>query len=262
MRRNRIRTRLDKNIKLERKNDGLSLDTFERIRDDILLPDINGYEYHNLKKIMEDDDCLLKPMSLQNPITDFFEVHPALQKISHAFKQEDLQNHLKNIRKMRLNDIDPDFDYRFINRPYLKNIDLPPVKTRLKWQKGENPFFRADVRYYNKEQSSFLNKRKTGRSIKCYTKYDMMLDRYVTMSLPDNEWPCQGKLYVTNLKIFYKYNKEQRFSIHFNNVISYHFFDNALLVEHVIHGNIKSEDVFYLESEQARLLEAIIRITI
>ena len=163
--------------------------------------------------------------------------------------------------KFNINAIDPTLDFRFLNRKSNENIYLPPIKTKLDWQNGEFPFFKIEVRHYNHETITYKNQRRKNRRIKTLSVQNMATGEYYDMEYPMQIWPCKGIIYITNLRVFFKRTKHNSFYIAFDNILSYSFYNNAVVIEHLQYEQ-KMIDVFYVDSEQARLLETIIQITL
>jgi hypothetical protein len=183
----------------------------------------------------------------------------ALKNITYMMQKN---NSLKEKQdKFNVNAIDPTLDFRFLNRKSNENIFLPPIRTKLSWQNGEFPFFKIDVRYYNQQTTTYKNQRRKQRRIKTLAMQNMATGHYYDMEYPTQIWPCKGIIYITNLRLFFKRTKDTSFYISFDNILSYCFYGNAIVVEHLQHEQ-KMVDVFYVDSEQARLLETIIQITL
>ncbi|MFT6071765.1 MAG: hypothetical protein ACJARD_001299 [Alphaproteobacteria bacterium] len=258
MRRNRLRTRLNKQKPLKRITD---TDNFKKnnaeICDQIMQPDNQELDYHNMMNLINDDIFNLIHHDIE-PVKELDRVPYALKNLINIIEHSGY----KDMTQEKVKEIDPDLDFRFLSRKPFDNIHMPSIKTRLKWQKGEFPFFKIEVRHHRQEAIYYQNKRSIERFIKCFSLQDATLDKYIPMPLPDDAWPCKGQLYVSNHRLFYKRaKKENSIFIVFHNILSYHFYENAFSVVHFKH-NQKITDVFYVDAGQARLLETIIRITV
>lgn len=231
--------KLSQNIDTSYTNDNLS--------DDDIIDIIN-----------ENADCELN-ISKITVISDADDVIATLKNLNKVLSNDDKAKKAREI--LNFNEIDPTLEFQFLHRKLKKNIFLPAIKTRLEWQIGEFPFFKVDVRYYNQKTIPHKNKRRLHREIKFSLMQNIATNQYDDMPYPESDWPCKGLIYITNMRVFFKKTKHDSFYICFDNIISYSFYDNAMVIEHFKY-NQKAVDVFYLESEQARLLETMIQMTL
>lgn len=261
MRRNRVKPRLERKTLKRQTDDHKNKKIYEHVCQEISQSDITG-------NLNGDDDIIdiinqNSYVELDNQkipiISDADDVIVTLKNIMSIMKNHNSDK--EEQKKLIFNEIDPSLEFRFLNRKFKKNIFLPPIKTRLKWQNGEFPFFKTDVRYYNQQLAPYQNKRLYQRAIKYFSMKNMITGHYHEMQYPANDWPCKGLLYITNLRIFLKKTKNDSFYICFDNILSYSFYENCIAIEHLKY-NQKATDIFYLDPDQARLLETIIQITL
>jgi hypothetical protein len=192
-------------------------------------------------------------------ISDADEVVATLKNLNKILNNDDKLEKAQIL--LNFNETDPTLEFQFLHRKLKKNIFLSAIKTRLEWQIGEFPFFKVDVRYYNQKTTLYKNKRRVHRKIKFSLIQDIVTSKYYDMPYPESDWPCKGLIYITNMRVFFKKNKHDSFYICFDNIISYGFYENAMVIEHFTY-NQKAVDVFYLDPEQARLLETMIQMTL
>lgn len=211
----------------------------------------------DIVEIMNQDLFTNSSQAITRPIFEMSETVTALKNIALVMQKKSKLNHNNDI--LRNNGFDPTLNFRFLNRKFTKNIFLPIIKTRLQWQNGEFPFFKVEARHYNKEKITHTNKRRQTRRIKIFPMKNMVTDTYYKHGFPEDAWAYKGTLYITNLRLFFKTTSNENFNIPFDNVLSYSFYDDCVVIEHLEY-NQKSVDVFYVDVDNARLLEIVMQI--
>ncbi len=225
-------------------------------------PDKNGdLDYDDIVDIINEKNDNQSNVYNIMPISDTNDVIFALKNIASLMQNKKHTEKNTESDLINVNDINSELNFCFLNRKSSKNIFLTAIKTRLEWQNGEFPFFKTDVRYFNQETIPYKNKRRHNRHIKSFSVQNIVTGHYHDLPYPVDVWPCKGLLYVTNLRLFFKKTKHDSFYICFDNILNYHFYENSIVVEH-LKFNQKLIDVFYVDPEQARLLETIIHVTL
>lgn len=209
--------------------------------------------------VMFENEPPYKTLSKMFLASNIEEAKETLKNLSHIMKKEDNKNRFYDENIMNV--VDPTLDYRFLNRQSLRDFNLPKIRTRLKWQKGEFPFFKIDVRHYTKDRVPYKNRRALNRYIKSFVIQDLLTGDYQEIPFPEEEWPHKGILYLTNHRLFFKKNSKSNFEIPFENIVSYHFYQNGIYVEYM-QCNEKITEVFFVDPDQARLLETMIKTTL
>lgn len=265
MRKNKLQLELDKRYKRK-----YSKNKTEDIAQDKTDNKKSAAEAENI--IMNDDDIhrvrdeLYHNKSLPNTKTNNASPKDQIeQSISHLKSLVNLlsDNNLKQSQKdmMNLSGYDPALNFRFLQRQTTKNICLPQIRTRLKWQNGEYPFFRIETRYYNKNTQNYTPPRKNIVSIRTVSVQNSSDGSYIDIEYPQDIWPNKGQLYISNLRLLFKAPNKEDFYIPFENILTYSFYNNGVIVEH-LKDNQKFVDVFFVDENQMRLLETVIHITI
>ncbi len=261
MSRNKTRLRLTEKRILRRENDKYEnkMAHQEVCRRIETHKSVNELDYCDILSLINDNLDSKKPHF--EPISRNTQVPITLKSLSEILLKDKSGFGVSHQSMMdRINEIDPNLNFRFLNRQSYKNIFLPKIKTRLQWQTGEFPFFKINAAHHNQQAIPFKNQRRKNRSIKCFVAQNVETDKYHDLPFPEESWAYQGTLYVTNLRLFFKRPKEN-FYIPFEAIIGYGFYNNCLTVEYLTH-NQKNLDVFYVDAEQARLLETVIQITL
>lgn len=190
------------------------------------------------------------------------ELHNMLSKNRIDTKSKEKVNQSQDFyHAIQSHEIDPELRYRFLTRYNKNNFAMPKINTRLQWQIGESPFFKTQVQFANLKTTPYQNKRQRNRSIKYLSTKNIQTGCYAQLDLPEDRWPNTGTLFITNQRIFFKRTKADSFYIPFENILHYNFYQNAMTVEYLTVSQ-KKLDAFYLDGEQARLLETMIHITL
>lgn len=191
--------------------------------------------------------------------TNMREAQENLKNLSRIMKFDDHLNQQYNANILTV--VDPTLDYRFLSRKSIRDLNIPQIKTRIKWQNGEFPFFKVDTRHYTKENISYKNTRNLNRYIKSFVIQDTLTGEYLSLDKPTHILPLKGELLITNQRLFFRKGRKKTLDMPFENILNYSYYDNGLQVE-FMQFNQKLTEVFFVDSDKARLLEAMVKITL
>lgn len=135
---------------------------------------------------------------------------------------------------------------------------LTPIKTRLAWQTGEYPVFRAEARHLCVEKQKFKDRRRIFRRPHISSIIDPAKAQYIFYPHPENSWPIKGQFYISNMHLVFRVNKNNTLAIAFSMVLGYRIYDNAIEIIY-IRGKEKLTDLFFMDSDNMKIVEVILQ---
>ena len=135
---------------------------------------------------------------------------------------------------------------------------LTPIKTRLAWQTGEYPVFRAEARHLSLEKQKFKDRRRIFRRPRIASIIDPAKVQYIHYPHPENSWPIKGQFYISNMHLVFRVNKNNSLAIAFSMVLGYRIYDNAIEITY-IHGKDKLIDLFFMDADNMKIVEVILQ---
>lgn len=222
------------------------------------LDSIEGDEVHS--DIIKDIEFDILEYTHPIPMIDnSAQVLPALGELSKQLQtaKQDLPQ-IPQYEESKYSVLDMDghqFSVRMKNGLYTLN----PIRTRLQWQAGEFPTFRAEARHYNAMSVPFKERRRMMRKAQGSSIINPEKSEYLDYEYPQDDWPIKGQLYITNMQVLFRVNRHNITPMPFDMIYNYYFYRNALEIVY-LKGKEKKTDVFFIDEDNMRIAETFLRL--